>query len=48
MVGQVDDGELRDVGFRKQRGIAKQKIETVVCKYLHGDRVANQYSMFAN
>ena len=28
MVGQVDDGELRRVGARKQRGIAKQKIET--------------------
>ena len=28
VVGQVDDGELRRVGTRKQRGIAKQKIET--------------------
>ena len=26
--GQVDDGELRRVGARKQRGIARQKIET--------------------
>ena len=28
MAGQVDDGELRRVGTRKQRGIAKRKIET--------------------
>ena len=28
MVGQVDDGELWHMGTRKQRGIAKQKIET--------------------
>ena len=28
VAGQVDDGELRHVGARKQRGIAKQKIET--------------------
>ena len=28
MAGQVDDGELRRVGTRKQRGIVKQKIET--------------------
>ena len=27
MAGQVDDGELRRVGTRKPRGIAKQKIE---------------------
>ena len=27
MAGQVDDGELRRVGARKQRGIAKQKRE---------------------
>ena len=31
MVGHVDDGELRRVGAQKQRDIAKQKIETVVC-----------------
>ena len=31
VAGQADDGELRHVGTRRQRGIAKQKIETVVC-----------------
>ena len=28
MAAQVDDGELRRMGTRKQRGIAKQKVET--------------------
>ena len=48
VAGQADDDELRHVGTRRQRGIAKQKIETVVCKYLHGDIVANEYSLIAN
>ena len=48
MVGQVDGGELRHVGTRKQRGIAKQKIETGRVLVLHGDRVTNQYSISAD
>ena len=47
MVDQVDDGELRHVGTRKQWGVAKQKIETDCALVLHGDRVANQYSISA-
>ena len=45
MVGQVDDGKLRRVGTRKQRSIAKQKIETGCVLVLQGDRVTNQYSI---
>ena len=48
MVGQVDDGELRHVGIGKQRGIAKQNIETGCVLVLHGDRVTNQYSISAD
>ena len=48
MVGQVDDGELRHVGTRKQRGIAKQKIYTGCVSVLHGDRVTDQYSISAD
>ena len=31
VAGQADDGEFRHVGTRRQRGIAKQKIEMVAC-----------------
>ena len=48
MVGQVDDGELRRLGTRKQRGIVKQKIETSCVLVLHGDRVTNQCSISAD
>ena len=48
MEGRVDNSELRRVGTRKQRGIAKQKIETVFVLVLHGDRVTNHYSIFAD
>ena len=38
---QVDDGELRRVGTRKQRSIAKQKIETD-CVLVFARREDNQ------
>ena len=45
VVGQVDDGELRRVGARKQSGIAGQKGDGCVLAFLHGDRFTNRFRM---
>ena len=47
MAGQVDDGELRRVGTRNPRSIAKQKVETgcVLVKWMvTGSTISTVYS----
>ena len=42
------DGDPQGGGPRKQRGIAKQKIETGCVLVVFCDRITNQYSILAD